>query len=62
MVTKVVTPTKQYIKFPHGIVNSAFPSGYTVPFQDAGSKGSKYTVAEKDFYKTSFRVGFRYKF
>jgi outer membrane receptor protein involved in Fe transport len=52
-------PNKEYIKFPYTTVNAGLPSGYTVPFQDAGSK---YTVAQKDFYRLSFLGGFRYKF
>jgi outer membrane receptor protein involved in Fe transport len=52
-------PNKEYIKFPHSTVNAGLPSGYTVPFQDAGSN---YTVAQKDYYRLSFLAGFRYKF
>jgi outer membrane receptor protein involved in Fe transport len=52
-------PNKEYIKFPYATVNAGLPSGYTVPFQDAGSN---YTVAQKDFYRLSFLGGFRYKF
>ncbi len=52
-------PNKEYIKFPYKTVNSNLPSGYTVPFQDAGSN---YTVAQKDYYRLSFLAGFRYKF
>jgi TonB-dependent receptor len=52
-------PNKEYIKFPYKEVNSNLPSGYTVPFQDAGSN---YTVAEKDFYRLSYLAGIRYKF
>ncbi len=52
-------PNKEYIKFPYKTVNANLPSGYTVPFQDAGSN---YTVAQKDYYRLSFLAGFRYKF
>jgi outer membrane receptor protein involved in Fe transport len=52
-------PNKEYIKFPYTTVNAGLPSGYTVPFQDAGSN---YTVAQKDYYRLSFLTGFRYKF
>ncbi len=52
-------PNKEYIKFPYTTVNAGLPSGYTVPFQDAGSN---YTVAQKDYYRLSFLGGFRYKF
>ena len=52
-------PNKEYIKFPYTTVNAGLPSGYTVPFQDAGSN---YTVAQKDYYRLSFLAGFRYKF
>jgi TonB-dependent receptor len=52
-------PNKEYIKYPYTKVNAGLPSGYTVPFQDAGSN---YTVAQKDYYRLSFLAGFRYKF
>jgi outer membrane receptor protein involved in Fe transport len=52
-------PNKEYIKFPYSVVNSTLPSGYTVPFQDAGSN---YTVAQKDIYKISYLGGIRFKF
>jgi TonB-dependent receptor len=52
-------PNKEYIKFPYNGVNASLPTGYTIPFQDAGSN---YTVAEKDIYKLSFLGGVRYKF
>jgi len=52
-------PNKEYIKFPYTTVNAGLPSGYTVPFQDAGSN---YTVAQRDYYRLSFLGGFRYKF
>jgi outer membrane receptor protein involved in Fe transport len=52
-------PNKEYIKFPYATVNSTLPSGYTVPFQDAGSH---YTVAQRDIYKVSYLGGIRYKF
>jgi outer membrane receptor protein involved in Fe transport len=52
-------PNKEYIKYPYKTVNANLPSGYTVPFQDAGSN---YTVAQKDYYRLSFLAGFRYKF
>jgi outer membrane receptor protein involved in Fe transport len=52
-------PNKEYIKFPYSAVNAHLPTGYTVPFQDAGSN---YTVAEKDIYKLSYLAGIRYKF
>lgn len=52
-------PNKEYIKFPYATINSNMPSGYTVPFQDAGSN---YTVAEKDIYKISYLGGIRFKF
>ncbi|HXB08459.1 MAG TPA: TonB-dependent receptor [Puia sp.] len=53
------SPNKEYIKFPYTTVNSTLPSGYTVPFQDAGSK---YTVAQRDIYKVSYMGGLRFKF
>jgi TonB-dependent receptor len=53
------TPNKQYIKFPYKVVDGTFAGKYTIPFQDAGKN---YTVAQKDFYQTSFMGGFRYKF
>jgi hypothetical protein len=49
---------KQYIKIPYSVVNGNF-NGYTIPFQDAGSK---YTVVQQDLYKLNFLAGFRYKF
>ena len=52
------SPNKEYIKFPYTTVNKGLPSGYTVPFQDAGSN---YTVAQKDIYKLSFLGGVRFK-
>jgi hypothetical protein len=51
-------PNKEYIKYPYKTVNANLPSGYTVPFQDAGSN---YTVAQKDYYRLSFLAGFRFK-
>lgn len=53
------SPNKEYIKFPYANVNKNLPSGYTIPFQDAGSN---YTVAQKDIYKLSFLGGIRFKF
>jgi TonB-dependent receptor len=52
-------PNKEYIKFPYQAVNAHLPTGYTIPFQDAGSN---YTVAEKDIYKLGYLAGVRYKF
>jgi TonB-dependent receptor len=52
-------PNKEYIKFPYQAVNAHLPTGYTIPFQDAGSN---YTVAEKDIYHLSYLAGIRYKF
>jgi TonB-dependent receptor len=52
-------PNKEYIKFPYYKVNANLPSGYTIPFQDAGSN---YTVAQKDLYKVSYLGGIRFKF
>ena len=50
---------KQFIKVPYTVPDAGFSSGYTLPYQTAGSN---YTTTQIDTYKINFLAGFRYKF